>query len=278
MWVPIHDEEWDGDIPLGLTRTSSTQIDAENGTVVFKGNTLPWLVGKYEVRILCRSSPTLSYFCDFRSAIIMTANIMSWAWMVLWKFMVILLLNLLCRLLNYWFSVIKPSEPLAFTSVRESLMRVVPLCLDSDPSLIPLSCKLPTFGDADPEDTSDLQSELPRGEGDSDQTDRDPDDFSFWTEKQAKRICTAIKQIFDVEYAPEVVLADANLTVLANRILVSKEILSSTSSDSTVRSTWAHTSCPSPCVHFFTSAYSFTLDVYNDPLFIPTREFMTMTI
>jgi phosphatidylethanolamine N-methyltransferase len=113
-------------------------------------------------------------------------------------------------------------------------MRVVPFCLDSDPSLIPLSCKPTTIDDADPETTSDLQSEPLRGDGDSDQTDRDPDDFSFWTEKQAKRICTAIKQIFDVEYAPEVVLADANLTVLANRILVSKDILSSTSSDITV--------------------------------------------
>jgi len=52
MWLPIHDEEWDGDIPLGLARTPSPQIDAEKGTIVFKANTLPWLVGKYEVRII----------------------------------------------------------------------------------------------------------------------------------------------------------------------------------------------------------------------------------
>jgi hypothetical protein len=77
MWVPIHDEEWDGDIPLGFARSPSPQIDSENGTAVFKGNTLPWLVGKYEVRILCQSSPTLSYFHDFRSVIIMTENTMS---------------------------------------------------------------------------------------------------------------------------------------------------------------------------------------------------------
>jgi phosphatidylethanolamine N-methyltransferase len=50
MWLPIHDEEWDGDIPLGMARSS--QIDAENGTVVFKANTLPWLIGKFEVRTL----------------------------------------------------------------------------------------------------------------------------------------------------------------------------------------------------------------------------------
>jgi len=98
---------------------------------------------------------------------------------------------------------------LDFDSIRSSLMRIVPLCLDSDPSLIPLSCWTPG-----------MQASLDSGE------DRDPDDFSFWSERQAKRICTAIKQTFDVEYAPEVVVADANLSALANRILVSKEILS----------------------------------------------------
>ena len=87
-------------------------------------------------------------------------------------------------------------------------MHVVPLCLEFDPSLMPISCKpSPTEGD------------------DADTEDRDPDDFAFWTERQAMRICVAIKQIFDVDYAPEVVVADANLTALANRILVSKEIL-----------------------------------------------------
>lgn len=130
------------------------------------------------------------------------------------------------RLPHYRFSVVKPTEPLTFTSVRESLMHVVPLCLDSDSSLIPLSCKLSNTTIGNTEVTSDLSSESPGTE------DRDPDDFSFWTEKQANRICTAIKQIFDVEYAPEVVLADANLTVLANRILVSKEILSPASVNS----------------------------------------------
>jgi phosphatidylethanolamine N-methyltransferase len=54
---------------------------------------------------------------------------------------------------------------------------------------------------------------------------RDSDDFRFWSEQQAKRICAAIKQAFDVEYAPQVVLADANVTALTNRILFSKEIL-----------------------------------------------------
>jgi len=115
-----------------------------------------------------------------------------------------------------------------FTTVRQSLKHIVPLCLDNDPSLIPLSCKVPkesSKDDAVPTLDSEPLSVL---EDDAvHQDDRDPDDFSFWSERQAKRICSAIKQIFDVDYAPEVIVADANLTTLANRILVSKEILSS---------------------------------------------------
>ena len=55
---------------------------------------------------------------------------------------------------------------------------------------------------------------------------RDPDDFRFWSERQAKRISLAIEQAFDVELTPEVIVADANIGALANRILTSKELLS----------------------------------------------------
>ena len=101
----------------------------------------------------------------------------------------------------------KPSR-LNFDTVRETLMHIVPLCLDSDPSLIPLSCKQDRDEDTTPEDG------------------RDPDDFRFWSERQAKRISLAIEQAFDVELTPEVIVADANISALANRILVSKELLS----------------------------------------------------
>ena len=84
-------------------------------------------------------------------------------------------------------------------------MHIVPLCLDSDPSLIPQSCQ-------------DDAAEAEDG--------RDPDDFRFWSERQAKRISLAIEQAFDVELTPEVIVADANIGALANRILTSKELLS----------------------------------------------------
>jgi phosphatidylethanolamine N-methyltransferase len=136
---------------------------------------------------------------------------------------------------------------LDFSSVRNSLMRIVPLCLDSDPSLIPLSCKqadsqltprnahpetffadseqVPHFDrDKHPGHSDEAEPEL-NDPDNSPLEDRDPDDFSFWSERQAKRICSVIKQTFDVEYAPEVVMADANLTLLANRILLSKKMM-----------------------------------------------------
>jgi phosphatidylethanolamine N-methyltransferase len=51
MWVPVHDEEWDGDVPLCLDRPVTPTRDSESGVVTFKGDTLPWLAGHYEVSL-----------------------------------------------------------------------------------------------------------------------------------------------------------------------------------------------------------------------------------
>ena len=48
MWLPVHDDEWDGDMPLALEPKKAT-VDPETGHVVFKGDTVPWQVGTYEV-------------------------------------------------------------------------------------------------------------------------------------------------------------------------------------------------------------------------------------
>jgi phosphatidylethanolamine N-methyltransferase len=58
MWVPVHDEEWDGDIPIGESSPTNVPADGEGpdaddeecGTVVIKGDKLPWMVGLYEMR------------------------------------------------------------------------------------------------------------------------------------------------------------------------------------------------------------------------------------
>ncbi|KDQ23980.1 hypothetical protein PLEOSDRAFT_1048295 [Pleurotus ostreatus PC15] len=178
MWVPVHDDEWDGDIPLGRDKPIAPQHESETGVVVFKGDALPWQVGKYEVR----------YHHDGKY------NVMG---------------------IDGPFEIYANAPAtLDFASVRECLMQIVPLCLDSDPSLIPLSCKAPPTSGTEASLSSEYQGA------------RDPDDFSFWSERQAKRISAVIKQTFDEEYAPEVIVADANLTTLAHRILLSKEISS----------------------------------------------------
>ena len=45
--MPVHDDEWDGDIPLDLVGFRSPAKDS--GEVVFKGDMLPWATGEYEV-------------------------------------------------------------------------------------------------------------------------------------------------------------------------------------------------------------------------------------
>ncbi|KAJ7203587.1 hypothetical protein GGX14DRAFT_698953 [Mycena pura] len=185
----MHDEEC---VPSDLMRQStcaSQNAETASRLVTFKGNTLPWLAGRYGGRAVLSA---LVY------AIITTTSTNA----------------ILVAPIEIY--VHKPAE-LSFASVRASLMRVVPLCLNSNPSLIPLSCMTPDM-------PVRLKGKVDAAANES-PDDRDPDDVSFWSEQQAKRICSAIEQVFGVEYAPEVVVADANLSTLARRILLSKEIL-----------------------------------------------------
>ncbi|EIM80188.1 uncharacterized protein STEHIDRAFT_126160 [Stereum hirsutum FP-91666 SS1] len=238
MWLPVHDEEWDGDVPIGIVEGGAKDTPT-SGEVVFKGDKLPWGVGRYEVR----------YHHDGKY------NVMS---------------------LDGPFEIyVDQPQNLDFASVRSSLMRIVPLCLDSDPSLIPISCRpvlalpsssstsastssssgtiteaanimsapnddtSPATATATDTDTDAQSSSASASEPTSptspipasptspspDSSSADPDDFRFWSEKQAKRIARAIKQAFGVEYTPEVVMADANLSALAHRVLASREVL-----------------------------------------------------
>lgn len=50
MWVPVHNGEWDGDVPIPMEKSKMlSDKEAEGGHIVFKGDTLPWQVGRYEV-------------------------------------------------------------------------------------------------------------------------------------------------------------------------------------------------------------------------------------
>ena len=76
------------------------------------------------------------------------------------------------------------------------------LALDYDPSLVPRSSAPPGMS-----------------------AGADDDDFRFWSERQAQRIAHAIRAVLDVEFAPEVIVANANISTLTRRILASKQLL-----------------------------------------------------
>ncbi|KAI0262700.1 phospholipid methyltransferase-domain-containing protein [Gloeopeniophorella convolvens] len=193
MWAPVHDEEWDGDVPIGgdahAGSSASAERDEERGTVVFRADALPWTTGKYEVR----------YHHDG-------------------KYNVLGLDGPIEIYVN------KP-EKTDFVSVRATLAHVVPLCLDSDPSLIPLSLKTaPAVANTIGSSASDEDAHDGGGSAD-DGGNGDPDDFRFWSEQQAWRIARAVRETFGVEYATDVIVADANLSALAQRIIASLQIM-----------------------------------------------------
>lgn len=45
LWVPVHDDQWDGDVPISHDKRPLPG----SGEVVFQKDQLPWQVGKYEV-------------------------------------------------------------------------------------------------------------------------------------------------------------------------------------------------------------------------------------
>ena len=49
-WAPVHEDEWDGNIPLEI---GTPTMGSQSGEVVFRGGALPWKAGTYEVRGFC---------------------------------------------------------------------------------------------------------------------------------------------------------------------------------------------------------------------------------
>lgn len=88
------------------------------------------------------------------------------------------------------------------------MLQIINICLEADPSLVP---------------TSNVNADAETGSVDGDAPSAD--DFRFWSDKQAKRISKSILEAFGVEYSYDVILADANVTTLTNRILATKELL-----------------------------------------------------
>ena len=51
MWIPVHNEEWDGELPVSADKSKTP--DTDRGLLEFGGDKLPWQVGSYEVCAGC---------------------------------------------------------------------------------------------------------------------------------------------------------------------------------------------------------------------------------
>lgn len=135
-------------------------------------------------------------------------------------------------------------DALNFKCIRQWLIKIVNLALDSDPDLIPKSQAValsmspnmernhPLISRSLNGSTSSIATATPSNSnsssgscGTSTPYDIHDDDFRFWSERQAKRISYAISQVLRIDFAPEVIVADANVTALTRRILASQELL-----------------------------------------------------
>lgn len=179
-WQAIHEEEFDGARPIPdrpvENASSSSMQEIQRGVVTFRSGTLPWNVGRYELRYHHAGKH----------------NVMA-----------------LCGPIEIY--VDKPTDGDDLESVRNNLSRSVAFALDCQPQLVPAASWHHL-----PEDVS-IRSTI--------KEDRDDDDMVIMNDEQAKRIALAIREAHNVDFTPSVVIADANLLRLAQRVLDTRRVL-----------------------------------------------------
>jgi len=199
-WMPIYEEEWDGDTPVN----SGGQMQCDAGELVFRGNQLPWAPGRYELR----------YHHDGKHNVmsrVAPIDIYGEPPLILESY------KLMHR------SVTPPADD-SLRAVHSTLLNIVRLSLDSDPSLIPTAAKLTPDPDSglhtvsEYDDAANTGSRSPRMDWGS-EDGRDPDDFIIMSDQQAKRIVSMSEMAFGVELSPDVVVADANVGAITRRVV-----------------------------------------------------------
>ena len=109
-----------------------------------------------------------------------------------------------------------PTDGDDFDSVRNTLSRGVAFALDCEPQLVPAASWHHL-----PEDVSAAAS----ANATASAKDRDDDDMVIMNDEQAKRIAMVIREAHNVDFTPSVVVADANLSRLAQRVLDTRRVL-----------------------------------------------------
>jgi phosphatidylethanolamine N-methyltransferase len=133
----------------------------------------------------------------------------------------------------------KPKDPESVEEIKDLLRKFVVTCLDRDPKLVPRSA-LHLVGNSGAADLSELD-QAPDGR-------TSDDDFVIFTPDQAQHIayaikevgvilvdllevfffltsCGSIRQAFNVDLVSDVVIADANVSKLAQTIVEAKRVL-----------------------------------------------------
>lgn len=104
----------------------------------------------------------------------------------------------------------QPKDLTSFDETFTLLARIVHYALDSSYAYLPRS----QTGRPESKD-------VPVGRD----SDSDPDDFTIWDVSQAQHIAKAIYYSFDIEFASEVVVAEANVRKLASDVIEARQVL-----------------------------------------------------
>jgi hypothetical protein len=119
-------------------------------------------------------------------------------------------------------TLVNKPQSLAYQEIHKSMIGIVTRSLDSDITLLPKSAQ-EFLAEAEDISTTPIQkattSDLIDKREPEAANDRDPDDFSIMSEKQAKRIASLCEMTFGVELSVDVVIAEANVGRLCGRVL-----------------------------------------------------------
>ncbi|UZJ56933.1 hypothetical protein CBS101457_006253 [Exobasidium rhododendri] len=118
--------------------------------------------------------------------------------------------NVLARSRPIVIHVDKPKDMTSHDETYALLARIIQYALNSSYAYLPRS----QSGRPEAQDVPDGR-----------RSDSDPDDFTIWDVKQARRIAKGIYFTFDIEFTSEVIVAEANIRKLANDVIQARQIL-----------------------------------------------------
>lgn len=221
-WVPLYDDEYDGEQEVSPT-LSSPKTDA--GEAILDKDRLPWQPGTYELRlhhdgkhnVMSRIAPIeiIGKRLARHSRIASSSFI--------------------------YIAVPKPPRISGFPSTRQQVMTIVALSLDLDEQSLPegamqVASRLRSGRPLEEAEVGNVSPDVSATSSSSGGSEAgsvpELDDFAVMEERHAKRIIAILKMAYNVEISMEMLLADPNVTAITRRILDTQKLAISTNSAS----------------------------------------------